>query len=111
MRCLMKVTIPVAEGNAAIADGSLASTMGTILADLKPEAVYFAGENGQRTAFLFVNMENSSQMPAMCEPWFLAFNAKVEIHPAMNLEDLKNAAPGMEAAAKKYAGTARAASA
>ena len=64
MRCLMKVTIPVAEGNAAIADGSLGSTMGSILADLKPEAAYFSAENGMRTAFLFINMENSSQLPA-----------------------------------------------
>src|SRR5271170_7447291 len=61
MRCLMKVTLPVLEGNAAIADGSLSSTIGSILADLKPEAVYFSEENGARTGFLFVNMESSSQ--------------------------------------------------
>ena len=111
MRCLMKVSLPVVEGNAAVADGSLGSTISSILADLKPEAVYFVAENGSRTAFLFVNIENSSQIPAMAEPWFLAFNAKVELHPAMNLEDLKNAGPGMENAARKYARAARAASA
>ena len=102
MRCLMKVTLPVLEGNAAISDGSLQSTIGSILADLKPEAVYFAAENGARTAFLFVNME---------KPFFLAFNAKVEFHPAMTLEDLKNAGPAIENAVKKYGRTARAASA
>jgi hypothetical protein len=111
MRCLIKVILPTLEGNAAIADGSLSSTIGSILADLKPEAVYFAEENGHRTAFLFVNVENSSQIPAIAEPWFLAFNAKVEFHPAMNLEDLKNAAPGMENAARKYGRVARAAGA
>ena len=111
MRCLMKVTLPVLEGNAAIADGTLASTIGSILADLKPEAVYFAEENGARTAFLFVNMNDSSQMPAMAEPWFLAFNARVELSPAMNMEDLKNAAPGMENAVRKYARASRAAGA
>jgi hypothetical protein len=107
----MKVTLPVLEGNAAIADGTLASTIGSILADLKPEAVYFAEENGARTAFLFVNMNDSSQMPAMAEPWFLAFNARVELSPAMNMEDLKNAAPGMENAVRKYARASRAAAA
>ena len=111
MRCLLKVAIPVAEGNAAIADGTLGSTIGSILSDLKPEAAYFAEDNGLRTGFLFVNLENASQIPAVCEPWFLAFNAKVEIHPAMNLEDLKNATPGMESAVKKYARAARAAGA
>jgi hypothetical protein len=110
MRCFMKVTLPVVEGNAAIADGSLASTIGSILGDLKPEAAYFIEENGARTALLVVNLENSSQIPAIAEPFFLAFNAKVEIHPAMTLEDLKNAGPGIENAVRKYA-RARAASA
>ncbi len=68
MRCLLKVSIPVAEGNAAI-----------------------------------------SEIPAVAEPWFLAFNAQVEFHPAMNLEDLKNATPGIENAVKKYSHAARAA--
>jgi len=110
MRILMKVTIPGAEGNAAILDGSLGATIGSILNELKPEAVYFAEENGARTGFIFCNLENPSQIPALAEPWFLAFNAKVELHPAMTLEDLKNSAPGM-AAAVKYARAGRAASA
>jgi hypothetical protein len=111
MRMLMKVSLPILEGNAAVADGSLGNTISSILADLKPEAVYFAEENGARTAFVFFNLADSSQIPAIAEPWFLAFNAKVQLHPAMNLEDLKNAAPGMESAVRKYARTSRAASA
>ena len=103
MRCLLKVVLPVAEANAAVADGSLATTINSILGDLKPEAAYFAEENGARTAFIFFNLENSSQIPAVAEPWFLAFNAKVEFHPAMNLEDLKNGKPGFDNAVKKYA--------
>jgi hypothetical protein len=99
---LMKVTIPGAEGNAAIINGSLGSTIGSILADLKPESVYFLEENGQRTGIIVFNLENTSQIPAIAEPWFLAFNAKVELHPTMTMEDLKNSAPGMESAVKKY---------
>jgi hypothetical protein len=38
----------------------------------------------------------------VAEPWFLAFDAHVEFHPAMNLEDLKNAGPGIERAVKNY---------
>ena len=111
MRMLMKVSLPITEGNSAVTDGSLASTIGSILNDLKPEAVYFAEENGARTAFVFVNIADSSQIPAIAEPWFLAFNAKVELHPAMNLEDLKNAMPGIESAVRKYARASRSASA
>ena len=111
MRCLLKVSIPVAEGNAAAANGTLGKTIESILNDLKPEATYFAEENGARTGFIFFNLENSSQIPAVAEPWFLAFNAHVEFHPAMNLADLKNAMPGIESAVRKYAGATRAAGA
>jgi hypothetical protein len=38
----------------------------------------------------------------VAEPWFLAFNAHVEFHPAMTLEDLKKATPGIEKAVKNY---------
>ncbi len=102
MRMLMKVTIPGAEGNAAIINGTLGSTIGSILADLKPESVYFLEENGHRTGIIVFNLENPSQIPAIAEPWFLAFNARVELHPTMTMEDLKNSAPGMESAVKKY---------
>jgi hypothetical protein len=111
MRMLMKVSLPIAEGNAAVADGTLGSTISSILSDLKPETVYFAEDNGARAAFVFLNITDSSQIPAIAEPWFLAFNAKVEFRAAMNLEDLKNAGPGMESAVRKYARTARAAGA
>lgn len=102
MRMLMKVTIPIIEGNATITDGSLGTTIGSILADLKPEAAYFLEENGSRTGMIVFNLADSSQIPAIAEPWFLAFNAKVELHPAMSVEDLKNATPGIESAVRKY---------
>ena len=53
MRCLLKASLPVENGNAAIADGSLPKTIESILSDLKPEAAYFADEDGKRTAFIF----------------------------------------------------------
>lgn len=50
MRYLLKVNIPVQSGNAAAKAGKLGATIHSILADLKPEAVYFADDKGQRTA-------------------------------------------------------------
>ena len=102
MRCLLKVTIPVETGNAAISNGSLPKTMESILGELKPEAAYFAEDSGQRTGFIFFDLKEPSQIPAVAEPWFLAFNAKVEFRPAMNLEDLKKAGPGIGRAVKTY---------
>jgi hypothetical protein len=53
MRFLLKVNIPVESGNGAAKAGKLGATIQSILADLKPEAVYFTDSNGQRTAFIF----------------------------------------------------------
>jgi hypothetical protein len=102
MRCLLKASIPVEMGNATIGDGSLPKTIESILADLRPEAAYFAEENGKRTGFIFFDLKDPSQIPAAAEPWFLAFNAHVELRPAMNLDDLKKASSGIEKAVKNY---------
>lgn len=53
MRSLLKINIPVEPGNAAAKAGKLGATIQSILADLKPEAVYFSDDSGQRTGFIF----------------------------------------------------------
>ncbi len=103
MRVCLKASFPVEAGNRVIADGSIGKTIQAILQDLKPEASYFLDDGGQRTAYVFCDMKDTSQIPALAEPWFLAFNARVEIHPAMNAADLAKAAPAIEQVVKKYA--------
>jgi hypothetical protein len=102
MRFLLKVNIPVETGNEAAKAGKLGSTIQSILADLKPEAAYFTADKGQRTGYFFFEMQDASQIPAIAEPWFLAFNAGIEIHPVMVPEDLGRAGGAIEAAAKKF---------
>ncbi len=102
MRTLLKVTIPVERGNAAIENGSLGKTIESILNDLKPEAAYFTANEGKRSGLIVFDMKDTSQIPAVAEPWFLAFNAQVEIQPVMNQEDLKRAMTGMEDTVKKF---------
>ena len=79
------------------------ATIQSILADLKPEAIYFTDNNGQSSGFIFLDMQDASQIPAIAEPWFLAFNASVEIHPVMIPDDLAKAGGAIENAVKKYA--------
>ncbi len=102
MRVMMKVSIPVETGNAAMQNGTLPGTIDKILAELKPEAAYFAEDNGERTGYIFFDMKESSQLPAIAEPWFLAFNAKLTVRPAMTQQDLANAGPGIERAVKAF---------
>ena len=102
MRMLLKATIPVDTGNAAVAAGTLGSTIQKILAGMKPEAAYFTEDGGDRTAWVFFDMQNSSELTSLAEPWFLAFNAKVTLRPAMNPHDLAEGLPGMQQAVQAY---------
>jgi hypothetical protein len=102
MRMMMKVSIPVEAGNRAIADGTLGKTIQSILEKQKPEAAYFVAEAGRRTGFVILDLKNTSDIPAVAEPWFLALHAAIDITPAMTPQDLASAAPGMERAVREY---------
>src|SRR5262249_38030880 len=103
MRMLLRVSIPVETGNAAAKAGTLASTIEQILADLKPEAAYFfADDNGNRSGSIVFDMKDTSEIPGIAEPWFLAFNAKVSFRPVMSPEDLAVGGPAIVKAAREY---------
>jgi hypothetical protein len=102
MRMMLKATMPVDAGNEAIRSGKLQKTLDQVMAELKPEAAYFLAEGGQRTALLVINMENPSQIPPAVEPFFLAVNAKVELIPCMNGDDLQKGLSGLQDIIKRY---------
>ena len=103
MRMLLRVAIPVEAGNAAIKAGTLGPTIERIIADLKPEAAYFfADDAGQRTGSIVFDMKDTSQIPGIAEPWFLAFNAQVTFRPVMTPQDLTAAGSGIAKAVQQY---------
>jgi hypothetical protein len=72
-----------------IEDGTLAQVMQQTMEVLRPEAVYFGPEDGFRTAFIVFDMADPSQLPAVTEPLFSHFKARVQIFPVMNQDDLR----------------------
>ena len=102
MRMLMTVKMPVEAGNELTRDGELNKKIKAIVDEMKPEAVYFTASWGMRSAYIFFDLADASQIPVLAEPWFLAVNAAIEIKPVMTPEDLMKADPGIKAAVEKY---------
>lgn len=100
MRMLMTVELPHEPFNTAVREGTVGPTLNRILEDLQPEAVYFTEQDGTRGAVLIVNVDKSSDIPALAEPWFLSFNADCRFRIAMTPDDL--AAAGLDELGKKW---------
>lgn len=89
MRILLTAQIETEAGNRALKDGSLATIIEDFARAHHPEAMYFTTEDGRRTAFIVVDMPDSSYLPAMAEPFFTKLNARISGRPVMNVDDLK----------------------
>ena len=50
-----------------------------------------------------MDIKNPSDMPGFVEPWFLGFNAEVEIHPAFVPEDMEKVMGTLEEVVRRYA--------
>ena len=103
MRTLMKVTMDVIASNKAILDGSLPKMMQATMEKLKPEASYFTAMDGCRTCFLVFDLKDPSEIPGICEPFFMNMNAKVELSPVMNADDLKKGLDSLQGMIKEFA--------
>ncbi|HVY38026.1 MAG TPA: hypothetical protein VHM31_08825 [Polyangia bacterium] len=88
MRTMMKISLPVEAGNKAIGDGTLGRVMQETMERIKPEAAYFTVEDGKRTAFMFFDLSEPSQLPVVGEPLF-GMGADVQFTPAMSPQDLQ----------------------
>ena len=89
MRTLLKVQMSVEAANAAIKDGKLGKIMSTTLERLQPEAAYFTTMNGDRGGFIVFDLKHPSDIPSICEPFFMELGAKVELMPVMTPDDVQ----------------------
>jgi hypothetical protein len=88
MRMLMNITFPSEPFNSAARDGTVGLKIKRILDAQAPQAVYFTERDGERGAVLVVDVTEPSDIPALAEPWFLTFDATVELRIAMTPDDL-----------------------
>lgn len=100
MKMLVHVKLPIEPFNTMTKNGTVGKTIGRILDEIKPEAVYFTEYRGRRGAIMIVDVPDPSKVPAVSEPWFLAFNADVHFHVVMSPDDLQRA--GLDALGKKW---------
>ena len=100
MRMMMTVEFPLEPFNTVVRNGTAGSIMKKILDDAKPEAAYFGEQDGKRGGILIVDVSKPSDVPRLAEPWFLNYNAEVELRIAMTTEDLAHA--DLDALGKKW---------
>jgi hypothetical protein len=98
----MKLRMNLEKGNEATSDPLFGKKMQELLAEINAEAAYFTTIKGQRGAYIVINMNNASEMPAIAEPFFLWLNADIDFFPVMRTEDLAKAGPSMIAAVTKW---------
>lgn len=96
MRVLVRAMIPTAAGNKMVKDPNFLKNLEDYMRKFNCEASYFIEVNGNRTMVLVLDLPGTDMIPAIAEPLFQGYDANVEIHPAMNLDDLKKAISGMQ---------------
>ena len=102
MRMMIKFSFPVEAGNDAIRSGKLQKVFQQLTEDLKPEAGYFFPSGGERSGFFVVDMRESSQVAEIGERFFFGLNAKIEMTPVMNADDLQKALTGVPGTIQRY---------
>ena len=91
MRFVVRATIPVEDGNKMVKDPNFMKSLEEYIRTNKVEASYFYENQGFRTFTFIIDIQTADMIPSIAEPLFQRYNAKVEFHPVMLLEDLKKA--------------------
>jgi hypothetical protein len=96
MRVLVRAMIPTVAGNKMVKDPNFLKNLEDYIQKFNCEATYFTDVNGNRTMVFVLDLPSPDMIPDIVEPLFQGYDANVEIHPAMNLDDLKKAISRMQ---------------
>jgi hypothetical protein len=96
MRVIVRAMLPTTAGNKALKDPNFMKNLEDYIHKFNCEAAYFFPMNGNRTMAFVLDLPSQDMLPAVAEPLFQNFEASVEVHPAMNLDDLKKGISNMQ---------------
>ena len=102
MRFLIHAKIPTEAGNLMLHDPNLLNKLQTYINKVKAETTYFFEEEGDRIAAFIVDISRASEIPVLIEPLFSGMGARVQLHPIMSFDDLKNGIPQAVVEANSY---------
>ena len=102
MKYILKVKKSLEKGHEAIRDPQSGHKMHELLTQIKAETAYFTTICGHRGAYIVLNINDASEIPAISEPFFLWLGADVDYVPVMSPEDLAKGGPGIGAAVQKW---------
>jgi hypothetical protein len=89
MRMMMRVSVPIEAATKAVQDGSMKTILQAQLEKLRPESVYFFADDDVRTALLFIDVKEESDMLVIADPFFQGLNARIRFTPVMNGQDFQ----------------------
>lgn len=89
MRLMLKFSIPVERGNAAVKDGTLEQAIENLIKATKADASYFTMIDGKRGSVVFFEENDTTRLPQINEPMFAALDAAIEIVPVLTLDELR----------------------
>ncbi len=89
MRTMLKVQLPVEAGSEAIVTGRISEIIGVFVERYRPEALYFAVEEGKRAAYAVFDLKDPADIPVVVEPLFQGLRASAVLTPVLTLDELQ----------------------
>jgi hypothetical protein len=101
MKMLLTVESPHEPFNTLVRTGKAGELIARILESIKPQAAYFTEQDGKRGGIFVIDVQESADVPALAEPFFLNFQADCKFRILMSPDDLQKC--GLEELGTKWA--------
>ncbi len=101
MRFMLVVHMSTEITNATVREGRAGDVLRRTLEQLQPEAAYFGPLDGRRTAFMVINLDDPSRIPAISEPLFQELGARIDFVPVMTAEELATGLAALQETAEQ----------